>query len=69
MTTINTTNIIRDLLRYETDASRPPDGRRVMRDERLCIMACKQLVKTGKRTVADVEARVSTARRVLDLWA
>lgn len=47
--------IVAQLLRYETDGSNPPDGRRVIRDERMALQAAMQL--DAQRVAAERDLR------------
>lgn len=49
------------LLQYEADGNRPPDGRRVIRDERMTLMAQWQ-------TEQPIDAQVRECARVLAMW-
>lgn len=61
-------SIVGALLAYEIDMTKPPDGRRVMRDERLGVEASAQLYASGRITAADVRRRVAEAHKTLALW-
>lgn len=68
MTGIDTQGLINELLAYETDVRNPPDGRRVILDERVAVQATVQLFVARARTAQDVQNRARQAARVLAMW-
>jgi hypothetical protein len=52
---------IEELLAYEMDHTRAPDGRRVIRDERIALMAAHQMGRSTRE-------RILQAIHVLEMW-
>lgn len=60
--------IVGDLLAYEIDLTNPADGRRVISEERVGVMASAQLYASGRITADQVRERGREAARVLAMW-
>lgn len=59
-------DIVENLLAYEMDSDRPTDGRRVIRDERLSVLALRQTKGANATATKNAERE---AARVLALWS